>query len=233
MKKNLRNLLVLAFAFIFVLGLAGCNSSDNSSTSDNSDGVVDNNVDNGSVDNNDETSDSDLAQNPIATITMEDGSVIKVELYPEIAPNTVNNFISLASSGFYDGLIFHRVIKNFMIQGGDPNGTGTGGPNYSIKGEFTSNGFKNDLKHTEGVISMARSTAKDSAGSQFFIMAVTYPSLDGEYASFGKVIEGLDVVHQIENVSTNYEDKPLTVQRMKSITIETFGVDYPEPNKVK
>ena len=173
-----------------------------------------------------------MAQNPIITITMENGDVIKAELYPEIAPNTVNNFISLVKKGFYDGLIFHRVINGFMIQGGCPQGRGTGGPGYSIKGEFAYNGVKNDLKHTEGVLSMARAMHPDSAGSQFFIMHQTSPHLDGEYAAFGKVIEGLDIVDKIAMTATDYRDRPLQEQKIRSMTVETFGTDYPEPEKV-
>lgn len=173
-----------------------------------------------------------MAQNPIVTITMENGDVIKAELYPEIAPNTVNNFISLINHNFYDGVCFHRVIKGFMLQGGDPDGNGTGGPSYEIKGEFTHNGFRNDLKHTAGVLSMARTMIPDSAGSQFFIMHQDAPHLDGEYAAFGKVIEGMDVVNKIAEVRTDYMDKPLEAQVMKTVTVETFGVDYPEPETV-
>ena len=169
--------------------------------------------------------------NPVVTITMTNGDVMKAELYPEIAPNTVNNFISLVQKGFYDGLIFHRVISGFMIQGGDPQGTGMGGPGYSIKGEFAMNGVRNDLKHTRGVLSMARSMMPNSAGSQFFIMHKTSPHLDGAYAAFGKVIEGLDIVDKIANVPTDYNDKPRQEQKMKTVTVETFGVDYPEPVK--
>ena len=169
--------------------------------------------------------------NPIVTITMENGDVIKAELYPEIAPNTVNNFISLVKKGFYNGLIFHRVINGFMIQGGCPDGTGMGGPNYSIKGEFSQNGFKNDLKHTEGVLSMARSMRPDSAGSQFFIMHKDAPHLDGAYAAFGKVTEGMDVVNKIATTRTTYGDRPVKEQKMASVTVDTFGVDYPEPEK--
>ena len=169
--------------------------------------------------------------NPIVTITMENGDIMKAELYPDIAPNTVNNFISLIKKGFYDGVIFHRVIKGFMIQGGDPQGIGIGGPGYSIKGEFSQNGFKNDLKHTPGVLSMARSMMPNSAGSQFFIMHETSPHLDGSYAAFGKVIEGLEIVDKIANVPTDYSDKPRVEQKMKTVTVETFGVDYPEPEK--
>lgn len=173
-----------------------------------------------------------MAQNPVITITMENGNVIKAELYPEIAPISVNNFISLINKNFYDGLIFHRVIKGFMIQGGDPVGNGTGGPGYSIKGEFSQNGVKNDLKHTEGVLSMARSMAPNSAGSQFFIMHKNSPHLDGSYAAFGKVIEGMDVVNSIAETRTDYSDRPLEDQRIKTMTVETFGVDYPEPEKM-
>ena len=169
--------------------------------------------------------------NPIVTITMENGDVIKAELYPDIAPNTVNNFISLVKKGFYNGLNFHRIINGFMIQGGCPEGTGMGGPNYSIKGEFSQNGFKNDLKHTEGVLSMARSMRPDSAGSQFFIMHKAAPHLDGAYAAFGKVIEGKDVVNKIATTRTTYGDRPVKEQKMASVTVDTFGIDYPEPEK--
>ena len=169
--------------------------------------------------------------NPIVTITMENGDVIKAELYPEVAPNTVNNFISLVKKGYYDGLIFHRVIRGFMIQGGCPQGTGMGGPGYSIKGEFSQNGFKNDLKHTEGVLSMARSMMPNSAGSQFFIMHKDAPHLDGAYAAFGKVTEGMDVVNKIAEERTDYSDRPLKTQKIKSMTVDTFGVEYPEPEK--
>lgn len=172
-----------------------------------------------------------MAQNPIVTITMENGSVIKAELYPEIAPNTVNNFISLIKKNFYDGVIFHRVIKGFMLQGGDPKGNGTGGPGYSIKGEFSQNGFKNDLKHEPGVLSMARTMIPDSAGSQFFIMHKNSPHLDGAYAAFGKVTEGLDVVNTIAETATDFNDRPLEEQKIKSMTVDTFGIDYPEPEK--
>ena len=169
--------------------------------------------------------------NPIVTIEMENGKVIKAELYPEIAPNTVANFLSLAGSGVYDGLTFHRLIYGFMIQGGCPEGTGTGGPGYHIKGEFAANGFKNDLKHTEGVLSMARAMMPDSAGSQFFIMHKTSPHLDGQYAAFGKVVEGMDVVNEIAECDTDFMDKPLDPQVIKCMTVETFGQDYPEPEK--
>lgn len=173
-----------------------------------------------------------MAQNPIVTITMENGDVIKAELYPEIAPNTVNNFISLINHNFYDGVIFHRVIKGFMLQGGDPDGNGTGGPGYEIKGEFSGNGFKNDLKHTAGVLSMARTMIPDSAGSQFFIMHKKAPHLDGAYAAFGKITEGMDVVNKIAETATDYSDRPLEKQVMKKVTVETFGEEYPEPETV-
>jgi peptidyl-prolyl cis-trans isomerase B (cyclophilin B) len=169
--------------------------------------------------------------NPVITITMENGDVMKAELYPEIAPNTVNNFISLVSKGYYDGLIFHRVISGFMIQGGCPQGTGMGGPGYCIKGEFSQNGFKNDLKHTEGVLSMARAMYPDSAGSQFFIMHKTSPHLDGAYAAFGKITEGMEVVNRIADERTDYSDRPLSEQKIKSMTVDTFGETYPEPEK--
>ena len=170
--------------------------------------------------------------NPIFTIIMADGKVMKGELYPDKAPNTVNNFISLANKGFYDGLIFHRVIPGFMIQGGCPNGNGMGGPGYSIKGEFSQNGVKNDLVHDRGVLSMARAMDPDSAGSQFFIMVEKAPHLDGQYAAFGKVIEGMDVADAIVSAKTDWNDRPREDQRMKSVTVDTFGVDYPEPEKV-
>ncbi len=174
-----------------------------------------------------------MAQNPIVTITMENGDVIKAELYPETAPVSVSNFISLIQKNFYDGLIFHRVIRGFMIQGGCPLGTGTGGPGYSIKGEFSQNGVKNDLKHTKGVLSMARAMHPDSAGSQFFIMHEDAPHLDGSYAAFGKVIEGQDVVDKIAETRTDWSDRPLEEQKIASMTVETFGVSYPEPEKLK
>lgn len=172
-----------------------------------------------------------MAQNPIVTFEMEDGGKMVAELYPEVAPNTVNNFISLVKSGFYNGLIFHRVIPGFMIQGGCPQGTGTGGPGYSIKGEFSANGVPNDLKHSRGVLSMARAMHPDSAGSQFFIMVEPAPHLDGQYAAFGKVIEGLDVADAIVSADRNRMDKPYQDQRMKTVTVETYGVDYPAPEQ--
>lgn len=170
--------------------------------------------------------------NPIVTFEMENEDIIKAELYPEIAPNTVNNFISLINKGYYDGLIFHRVIKGFMIQGGDPEGTGMGGPGYGIKGEFASNGFKNDLAHEAGVLSMARSMMPNSAGSQFFIMHKDSPHLDGDYAAFGKVTEGMDVVDKIAESKTDRSDRPIEEQKIKKVTVDTFGEEYPEPEKM-
>ena len=172
-----------------------------------------------------------MSNNPIVTFEMKDGDVFHVELYPEIAPNTVNNFISLTKKGYYDGLCFHRVIEGFMIQGGDPKGNGTGGPGYSIRGEFTRNGFKNDLKHKRGVISMARSMMPNSAGSQFFIMHKDSPHLDGQYAAFGAVISGIEVIDKIAGVNVDYNDRPLRDQVIKSVTVDTCGVEYEEPEK--
>ena len=172
-----------------------------------------------------------MAQDPIVTITMENGDVMKVELYPEYAPNSVNNFISLVKKGFYNGLIFHRVISGFMIQGGCPKGTGTGGPGYCIPGEFAQNGFKNDLKHTPGVLSMARAMHPDSAGSQFFLMHKAAPHLDGAYAAFGKVVEGMDIVDKIADTATDFRDRPFEDQKIQSMVVDTFGTEYPEPEK--
>ncbi len=216
--------LFIAMVLIITILISGCGSASSSSSSEDK-------ANTGSV----ETSDKDKdTSKPIVTIEMEDGAKIKVELYPQVAPNTVNNFISLVQKGFYNGVIFHRVIPGFMIQGGDPQGNGSGGPGYTIKGEFTNNGFDNNLKHTRGVISMGRiSGQNDSAGSQFFIMAKDYPSLDGEYASFGKVIEGMDEVDKIVNVQRSASDKPLVDQKMKSVTVDTFGVKYEDVIKVK
>ena len=170
--------------------------------------------------------------NPIVTIEMEDGGVMKAELYPDAAPNTVNNFISLVKKGFYDGLIFHRVIPEFMIQGGDPEGIGSGGPGYSITGEFSQNGFENSLLHTRGVLSRARAMDPDSAGSQFFIMVDDAPHLDGGYAAFGKVIEGMETADAIVDADRDWNDKPKKAQKMKKVTVDTQGVDYPEPEKI-
>ncbi len=170
--------------------------------------------------------------NPIVTINMESGKAIKAELYPEVAPNTVNNFISLINKGFYNGIVFHRVIPGFMIQGGCPEGTGVGGPEYSIKGEFSSNKFKNDLKHSTGVLSMARSNDPNSAGSQFFIMVANSPHLDGSYAAFGKVTEGMEYALEIAKVERDFRDKPKEEQKIKSMTVDTFGIEYSEPEKM-
>lgn len=170
-----------------------------------------------------------MNNNPIVTFEMKDGDVFYVELYPDVAPNTVNNFISLVKKGFYNGLCFHRVIEGFMIQGGDPKGNGTGGPGYTIRGEFSKNGFKNDLKHKRGIISMARSMMPNSAGSQFFIMHADAPHLDGQYAAFGQVIDGMDVIDKIAEVNVDYNDKPLRDQVIKTITVDTNGVEYDEP----
>ena len=172
-----------------------------------------------------------MTQYPIVTFEMENGDIMKAELYPNLAPNTVHNFISLAGSGFYDGLIFHRVIRGFMIQGGDPEGTGMGGPGYAIKGEFAQNGFENDLKHTAGILSMARSMMPDSAGSQFFIMHKDAPHLDGAYAAFGKITEGMDVVDKIAETTVDYNDRPMETHKIKKVTVETFGEMYPQPEK--
>lgn len=173
-----------------------------------------------------------MIKNPVVTIQMADGGLIKIELYPEIAPNTVNNFISLSKSGFYDGVIFHRVIEGFMIQGGDPLGTGVGGPGYSIKGEFRANGFENELKHSRGVLSMARSNNPDSAGSQFFIMHQDAVHLDGQYAAFGKVISGMEVVDQIATTKTDNQDRPIEEKKISQVMVETFGEDYEDPEKL-
>lgn len=211
--------LILAVMCIFPVVLMGCgNSSVNTGNEKSS-----------SVDEVSEKSDEETKNLPIATIEVDNYGKIKAELYPEIAPNTVNNFISLANSGFYDNLTFHRVIKDFMIQGGDPEGNGTGGPGYSIEGEFTSNGFANSLKHTEGVLSMARTKDPNSAGSQFFIMTSTASNLDGEYAAFGKVISGMDVAKSIEEVKTDSNDKPKESVVIKSIRVDTKGIEYQDP----
>ena len=173
-----------------------------------------------------------MMANPIVTVEMENGDIMKARLYPELAPNTVNNFSSSEQKGYYDGLIFHRVIRGFMIQGGCPEGIGTGGPGYHIKGEFTQNRFNNNLKHTEGVLSMARAMHPDSAGSQFFIMHKNSPHLDGAYAAFGKITEGMDIVNKIAGTRTDFRDRPMEKQMMKKVTVETFGVEYPAPETV-
>lgn len=221
-KRRMGTLLITA---VLSLTLMGCSTSnkENSKSQSNDSGKE--------IYISKETEKKENDKNPVATIEMEDGKVIKLELYPEIAPNTVRNFISLANNKFYDGLIFHRVISGFMIQGGDPEGTGMGGPDYSIYGEFTNNDFENTLLHTKGVISMARSRDNNSAGSQFFIMHGDAPNLDGDYAAFGKVIEGLDVVDSIAKMETGSNDKPKKDIKIKFITVDTFGVNYNEPVK--
>ncbi|MDY2729731.1 MAG: peptidylprolyl isomerase [Clostridiales bacterium] len=224
MKKLIK--IIIPVMCILSLMLVSCGKSETNSKSEDKSSVSE---------NNDKSQDSitESGDLPIATIEIENYGTVKAELYPKIAPNTVDNFISLSNSGFYNGLTFHRVIKDFMIQGGDPKGDGTGGPDYAIKGEFTSNGFENSLKHTEGVLSMARSRQPDSAGSQFFIMTSTSSHLDGEYAAFGKVIEGMDIVKKIQEVKTNSNDKPIENVVIKSITVDTKGVKYSEPEKIK
>jgi len=204
---------MMLFTLIFVIFVGGCGSKAGSATKATEKGAND--------------------KNPMVTIVMEDNSIIKIELYPEIAPNTVRNFVSLVQSGFYNGLIFHRVIPGFMVQGGDPEGTGTGGPGYEISGEFSGNGFKNALKHERGVISMARSSEPNTGGSQFFIMVKDRSDLDGQYATFGKVIEGMAAVDKIVSVKTGDNDKPIKDQKMKKVTVDTFGVKYGEVEKIK
>jgi peptidyl-prolyl cis-trans isomerase B (cyclophilin B) len=221
-----RTIIIIACS-IFLVGCGSSNnsksSSDTSSSSSDNKGTDNKKTDQAKTDN----------KLPIATITIKDYGTVKVELYPEYAPNTVNNFISLANKDFYNGLKFHRIIKEFMIQGGDPKGNGTGGPDYNIKGEFPNNGFKqNTLKHTEGILSMARSSQKDSAGSQFFIMTKEAKHLDGDYAAFGKVIEGMDIVHKVEAVQTSGEDKPVKDVVIESIKVDTNGVEYKDPEKM-
>ena len=206
---NKRKKLFIGAITVALLSLVGCSSNNK--------------------ENNTNVSQENL---PTATISIKDFGDVEIELYPNIAPNTVNNFISLANNGFYDGTTFHRVIKDFMIQGGDPDGNGTGGPGYSIKGEFTNNGFQNDLAHTEGVISMARSYMPDSAGSQFFIMTSTSPHLDGEYAAFGKVTDGMDVVREIENTETDSSDMPVNTVTIESVKVDTKGITYDSPEKI-
>lgn len=213
MKRRMSMYPLLAAIFIFGLFLSGCGAEKEQKAPS--------------------TKKIQVEKNPVVTIVMEDDQEIKLELYPDIAPNTVVNFVSLVQKGFYDGLTFHRVIPGFMIQGGDPEGTGGGGPGYSISGEFSSNGFENDLKHEEGVISMARTNDPNSAGSQFFIMAGDATHLDGEYAAFGKVTEGMETVKQIVEVERDGQDKPLKEQKMKKVTVETFGEEYGEPEVIK
>lgn len=235
MKQKNKLMLVLVSMMTLLLILSGCGQDENRNASDNNS--------NASGTPTTETPSTEEpaakkvvpdpeASHPIVTIEMNSGKTIKLELYPEVAPNTVNNFISLVKKGFYDGVIFHRVIPGFMIQGGDPDGTGAGGPGYSIAGEFTSNGFQNDLEHTRGVLSMARTGEPDSAGSQFFIMHADYPSLDTQYAAFGKVIEGIEVVDEIATLPTGANDRPnKPLPTMKKVTVDTLGKEYPEPEK--
>lgn len=221
MKGKLKFITILAIFAVLSISIVGCS---NSKANEKSKG------DNTSKQTEEKIDEKDL---PVVTIKVKDYGTMKGVLYPNKAPNTVNNFIALANSGFYDNLTFHRVIKDFMIQGGDPEGNGTGGPGYSIKGEFSSNGFDNDLKHTEGVLSMARARDKDSGGSQFFIMTKDSPHLDGDYAAFGKITEGLDVLHKIEDVKTDSNDKPLNEVKIESIKVDTKGKEYKEPEKIK
>lgn len=222
---KMRRLGALITASIMTLTLVGCGSKPKEEEPQTSAGEETTSVDYSLKETEKKAED----KNPVATIEMEDGGIIKIELYPETAPNTVRNFISLANDNFYDGLIFHRVIKGFMIQGGDPIGNGTGGPDYSIYGEFSNNNFENNIVHERGVISMARSRDMNSAGSQFFIMHADAPHLDGDYAAFGKVIEGMDVVDAIANTKTDSNDKPATDMKIKTITVDTFGVKYNPP----
>lgn len=225
--KSANKFLLIIASLLLIFSLSGCgkqsaDKSTNKKTTDKETATT-----------TDTNYPSDVKENPIVTITMENGKKIVIELYPKIAPNTVANFVSLVQKGFYNGLTFHRVIPGFMIQGGDPNGNGSGGPGYTIKGEFSSNGFQNDLKHTRGVISMARAQDPNSGGSQFFIMVADAPSLDGGYAAFGKVQEGMDVVDEIVSVKRDGNDKPLKDQTMKTVTVDTKGYDYPKPEKVQ
>ena len=221
MKGKLKFITILAISAVLSISIVGCSNSKSNEK------VKEDNTKNQTEEKIDE---KDL---PEVTIKVKDYGTMKGVLYPNKASNTVNNFIALANSGFYDNLTFHRVIKDFMIQGGDPEGTGIGGPGYSIKGEFSSNGFDNDLKHTEGVLSMARARDKDSGGSQFFIMTKDSPHLDGDYAAFGKITEGLDVLHKIEDVKTDSNDKPLSEVKIESIKVDTKGKEYKEPEKIK
>lgn len=226
--KKIIPIIVALLTLAFVFAACGNNNADKT---DSGDGIPEKTTAAGVGENKE---DINVSQDnlPIVTITMEDGSEIKIELYPDVAPNTVNNFISLVNKGYYNGTIFHRVIPGFMVQGGDPEGTGFGGPGYAIKGEFSINGFKNNLVHERGVISMARSRVPDSAGSQFFIMVDAAPHLDGQYAAFGKVISGMDAVDKIVSVDTDYNDKPYEDQIMKTVTVDTKGVNYPEPETI-
>ncbi|MBN3526883.1 peptidylprolyl isomerase [Paenibacillus apiarius] len=222
--KKIRSLSILLLAVMIII--AGCGAKSNADNAQSA-------KDNSNVSDAKKKEPAADGKNPLVTIEMENGKKIELELYPDIAPNTVNNFISLVNKGFYDGLIFHRVIPGFMIQGGDPEGTGIGGPGYSIKGEFADNNFQNDLKHSEGVISMARSASPDSAGSQFFIMVAEASHLDGQYAAFGKVTKGMETVQEIVGTPRNAQDMPDSPQKMKKVTVDTLGVEYKEPEIIK
>jgi peptidyl-prolyl cis-trans isomerase B (cyclophilin B) len=230
--KKVRRITTLLFVLMVIFSSLGCGAQTNT-TSQGSNNTSQSSSSPATKPTPDTTPATSAKNNPVVTITMADGGQIKAELYPTIAPNTVKNYISLIKKGFYNGLTFHRVIPGFMIQGGDPNGTGTGGPGYSIKGEFTNNGFKNDLKHERGVLSMARTQDPNSAGSQFFIMVASAPSLDNDYAAFGKVTSGMDVVDKIVNTPRDQADKPLQNQVMKTVTVDTFGVNYSAPEIMK
>lgn len=221
MKRRNRSMFVLILSLMTILVITGCGDKNRTQSSSGADSSTESQLN---------VPDSN-ASHPVVTIEMDNGKVIKAELYPEVAPNTVHNFISLVEQGFYDGTIFHRVIPGFMIQGGDPEGTGMGGPDYSIAGEFTNNGYHNDLQHTRGILSMARSRDYDSAGSQFFIMVADSPHLNSEYAAFGKVTEGMDVVDEIVSLERDMNDRPNAEPVMKKVTVDTLGVDYPEPEK--
>lgn len=232
--KKARRLIFLVCVLMTLFVTLGCGTQTNNSTSGSNSSNSGQSTPAPSTDQSSANTTPTNGKNPVVTITMADGGVIKAELYPSIAPNTVKNFISLIQKGFYNGLTFHRVIPSFMIQGGDPKGDGTGGPGYTIKGEFTNNGFKNDLKHERGVLSMARTQEPDSAGSQFFIMVAAAPSLDGNYAAFGKVTSGMDVVDKIVNTPSDPQtNKPQQAQVMKTVTVDTFGVNYGAPETIK
>ena len=234
--KSYVSKLIFVVLLIFIMTIIGCGANTNSNKVQTNQGTL---KEDGVLKTDNQTptdaakTNPQVNKNPIVTITMEDGNTVKIELLPTVAPNTVRNFISLVHKGFYNGLIFHRVIPGFMVQGGDPQGTGQGGAGYSIKGEFNSNGFNNSLLHDRGIISMARTSEPNSAGSQFFIMVAKAPSLDGKYAAFGKVIEGMSEVDKIVNSKNNSRDKPLEDQKMKTVTVETFGVNYPVPEVLK
>ena len=231
MKKRILAMLVTTGLVLSVMGCAQDTQTSQVETSDTTQEVEEETEDNQEEDKQGENKEETKMTNPVVTIELESGKIIKAELYPDIAPNTVNNFISLINKEYYDGLIFHRVIEGFMIQGGCPNGTGSGGPGYEIAGEFSQNGFENNLSHAPGVLSMARAAAADSAGSQFFIMHEKSPHLDGAYAGFGQVIEGMDVVNEIAETATDAGDRPLEEQKIRRITVDTFGETYEEPKE--